>query len=357
VTGVKARLEPETTSPDVERSYSSSAGTRDASDLDADDFISRLTRIVSHHWRLFLALPLIAAIGTAGVVLTMPKKYTTVVSFTPVTTAGSLGPLAGLAGQFGVNLSTSDPSSSPDFYAALLQTREILQPIAQRQYRTDVAGPARSFIDIYEIGERDSARTLSEAMRVLQRDILTIGFDRQTGIVSLRIRTRWPQLSYEMGQYTVSLLNGFNLQSRQTQASAERRFLAERLDTVRMELRGSENRLQDFLTRNRSYQNDPMLAFEHDRLERDVTLRQEVYNTLTQSFEQARLSSVRNTPSISIVESPKLALRFDRRNTLPKMLAAFAAGVVLALAWVFARLAFGSQFGGLSRAMRRAIGR
>jgi uncharacterized protein involved in exopolysaccharide biosynthesis len=305
-----------------------------------DGMLEQVMSLVRVHWRLFLFVPAGAALLTAIVVLALPKTYTTVVSFTPVSSAGSLGAMAGLAGQFGVNLPTSDPAASPDFYAALLQTREVLQPIVQQPYRLSEDSAPRTFIQIYDIRDGDSARTLGEAMRVLQRDILTIGFDRQTGIVSLRIRTRWPELSYQIGEHTVSLLNGFNLQSRQTQAGAERVFLAERLDTVRAELRLAENRLQDFLQRNRSYTNDPILSFEHDRLQRDVALRQEVYSTLTQSFEQARLSSVRNTPSISIVESPKLALRFDRRHTLSKMVAASAVGLVIAFAWVFASAAF-----------------
>lgn len=320
--------------------------------LEEPPVLLRLWSLIRTHLRVLVALPLLAAVGTGIVALLLPKQYTTVVSFTSLGGASSLASLSSLAGQFGVNLPSADPAASPDFYAALLQTREILQPIAERRYAIGKGrdSTTKSFIELYDISGSDSGRTLAEAMQVLQRSILTIGFDRQTGIVSLRIRTKWPELSYQMGQYTVALLNEFNLQSRQTQASAEKAFLGERLDTARAEVRAAENRLQDFLLRNRSYQNDPILAFDHDRLQRELTLRQEVFSTLTQSFEQARISSVRNTPSVSFVETPKLALRYDRRYVLVKVAIAAFVGVFAAVVWVLGQVALAEAgFVGLLR--------
>jgi uncharacterized protein involved in exopolysaccharide biosynthesis len=54
--------------------------------------------------------------------------------------------------------------------------------------------------------------------------------------------------------------------------------------------------MQAFLQANRQWANSPDLTFQHDRLERDIALRQQVYTTLVQSFEQARISEVRDTP-------------------------------------------------------------
>src|SRR5438876_484305 len=95
------------------------------------------------------------------------------------------------------------------------------------------------------------------------------------------------------------------------QASQERRFLGERLDTARAELRRAEGALEKFLQRNRSYPNSPTLLFEHDRLQREAGLRQDVYSMLTQAYEQARMQAVRNTPSISLIDHPVPALRYD----------------------------------------------
>jgi uncharacterized protein involved in exopolysaccharide biosynthesis len=167
--------------------------------------------------------------------------------------------------------------------------------------------------------------------------VLDIAFDRQTSIVRVEIRTDWPELSHAMSIRLLELLNQFNLASRQTTSGALRDFLLQRLDTAHAELTAAEEREQAFLVRNRSYQNDPTLVFEHDRLRRDVTLRQEVYTTLVQAFEQARLTAVRNTPTVALVERPALPLRHDPRNVAAKGVAAGLVGVfialVIALAW------------------------
>ncbi len=50
----------------------------------------------------------------------------------------------------------------------------------------------------------------------------------------------------------------------------------------------------------------PELTFEQARLQRDVAMLQQVFTTLTQSYEEARIREVRDTPVITVVESPRL---------------------------------------------------
>ena len=66
----------------------------------------------------------------------------------------------------------------------------------------------------------------------------------------------------------------------------------------------AEHELQIFLQRNRSYKDSPALTFEASRLERIINLRQQVYTSLAQAHEQARLDEVRDTPVMTIVDSP-----------------------------------------------------
>jgi hypothetical protein len=285
-------------------------------------------------------------LAVAGLVvaatLLAPKKYTTSIAFTPVAspTAGlSMSSLAGLAGQFGVSLPTGDATSSPEFYAYLMRSDAILQRLAETKYTiSDDGQPVTgTFIELYEIDKGTPGKTMYEAIHRLRTKRTTIGFESRTGIVSATIKTKWSDLSYQMGVRLLQLVDSFNLQSRQGLASMETQFLTGRLDSARIELRQAENALQAFLLRNRSYESDPMLAFEHGRLQRETAIRQEVYSVLTQSFEQARLAAVHNTPTVSLVTPPTPALRFDRRQTLSKLILGLAAGFLVALAFVIAK--------------------
>jgi uncharacterized protein involved in exopolysaccharide biosynthesis len=176
---------------------------------------------------------------------------------------------------------------------------------------------------------------VAKAINLVRRQLLVVGVDREAGLVTVRVSTRWPSVSEQLAQALRDAVEHFNLHARRSQASAEQAFLAERLDTARGELVRSELALQEFLLRNRSWSNDPRLAFEHDRLEREIGLRQNVYTVVSQSFEQARAAAVRNTPSVSLVETGRMPLVGDRRYTLLKAATTtiVSFGVLLTFLW------------------------
>jgi uncharacterized protein involved in exopolysaccharide biosynthesis len=308
---------------------------RQGRDADTPSWVDLAVTLL--RWRrLLVLLPLASAALVVAATLLAAKKYTTTVAFTPVASAGaglSVGSLAGLAGQFGVNLPMSEPSSSPEFYAYLMRSDAILQRLAASQYSVQDGDEklAGSFIDLYEIDEGTPGKTMFEAIHQLRTKRATIGYESRTGIVSATIKTKWPELSYQMGVRLLQLVDSFNLQSRQGQAALESQFLTGRLDSARIELRAAENSMQAFLLRNRSYESDPVLLFEQGRLQREVMTRQEVFSVLTQSYEQTRLAALHNTPTVSLVTPPAPALRFDRRRTLTKLIAGLVIGFLLAL--------------------------
>src|SRR5207249_11698628 len=132
--------------------------------------------------------------------------------------------------------------SSPDVYAQLVMTDDLLLQLAQHVYQVRGEEGTRSgtFVELHEIDEGDAGKTVAEALRVLRSRIITVSFDRQTSIVSIDVRTRWRDLSLSMANLLLELVNNFNLHTRQTQAGAESRFLAQRVDTARAELRAAE---------------------------------------------------------------------------------------------------------------------
>jgi uncharacterized protein involved in exopolysaccharide biosynthesis len=147
------------------------------------------------------------------------------------------------------------------------------------------------------------------------------------------VQSRQIALSQRIATKLLDVLNAFNLARRQSQARSERQFIEDRLAAARAESRVAENRLQNFLTGNRTVFNSPVLQFEQQRLQRDVTITQQVLLTLTQSFEQARIEEVRDTPVITIIEPPNLPVDPQPRGLVKGVLAALVAGVVLAALW------------------------
>jgi len=149
------------------------------------------------------------------------------------------------------------------------------------------------------------------------------------------VQTKWPELSVQVAERLLGLVNEFNLQTRQRQANAEREFVTLRLVEARAELAVAEDSMQAFLQSNRRIENSPQLGFDRDRLQRVVTLRQEVVISLAQALEQAKIEEVRNTPVITIVEEPYPPARPDRRRLIMKGLVSLALGLFLGIVAAF----------------------
>ena len=121
--------------------------------------------------------------------------------------------------------------------------------------------------------------------------------------MQVQITTRSPALSMGIATRLLVLIDRFNQQARQRKALDEERFTQDRLRELRAELNRAEDALTDFRSRNR-IREAPELQREEERLDRDVTMRQQVFTNIAQLYEQVRLDAVRDVPVITVVEPP-----------------------------------------------------
>ena len=298
-----------------------------------------LLRILIRARRLIVACTLAVVLPAAVVALLFPS-YHADSQFVPQKSSGRPN-LAGLAAQFGFMLPGVAEEESPDFYATLIQSRELLGDVVRARYR--LAGPGgeldtatTELITIYSIEHDEPQGVLLKATDVL-RDHLKVSRDLRTGIVTVRTVARWPQLAEAINRQVLTSVNDFNLRKRQSRAASEREFVDGRLAQARVELEEAEGELRRFLEQNR-YRNSPRLLFEAERLERRVDLRQQVYVTLAQALEQARIDEVRNTPVITVVDSPEGSAERSPtllRNVVVGTLVGLVMGILLALVRVY----------------------
>jgi uncharacterized protein involved in exopolysaccharide biosynthesis len=290
-----------------------------------------LTATVLRHRRLTLGLPVLVLVATLAVGLLRARSYTAITSFVPESQDANLGELAGLAAQFGVAVPGRSAAQSPEFYADLIGTRAILGPLVQRR----VAG-TRQAVDSVPLGEllqahgADSAARHEDGIRRLRKR-LTVGADAKTSVVTVQVETRWPAVSAAVARWLVEAVVEFDLHTRQSRASAERRFTDERLEQARTEMRESEDALESFLAGKRQYRVSPTLVLRFDRLSREVASRQQVLDALRKSFEQSRIEEVRNTPRITVIETATLPAKPDSRQLVLKLLLAGIASALVGL--------------------------
>src|SRR5439155_24141687 len=122
-----------------------------------------------------------------------------------------------------------------------------------------------------------------------------------------------------------------------TRASAEREFAETSLRNAESSLRAAEDSLQRFYEANRNLENSPSLKLQEARILRQVTLRQELVSVLQHQLEDARLSEIRQTPLLTVVQHPLLPGKPNWPKKSVMAVLGFVIGVVLKLGWQLRR--------------------
>lgn len=290
------------------------------------------------HWRALLLYPLLALLLALSVSFVLPREFTAAASFTPEASGDLMSDGAGLlslARQIGVGVSPQ--GASPQFYSELLHSRSISDELLSTTFpdpRTLVPSDSASLVDILEIDGDSWPQRLESGREALHR-LVAIDVNSETSLVTVSVETRYRELSAAIANTHLTLLNRFNLETRQTSTRAQREFAADRRDAARTELADVETDLERFLNSNRTFETSPQLRFQYERLQRQVSVKQELFLTLSRAYEEARIREVNNTPTITIIDravppveksSPSHVL-----NAVLGFLAAFALGLLAAL--------------------------
>lgn len=285
-----------------------------------------LANVLLRYRVLIVVLAGMAFVYVAATGLVRPRTYSAGGSFISQGNRGGSA-LAGLAAQLGVAVPPVDAGNSPAFYLDLLSSRTILRAVAESRFDfvSDTGRVVGTLDNILGV-EGDTPERRREATVNALRDAITSDLSQKSGVISFTVHARYAPLAYQIATRLLDELNRFNLERRQTQAAAERRFAQKRLTEVEGELRSAEDRMQGFLQRNRAYTSSPDLVFEAERLQREIALRQQLFAAISQGLEQAKMEEVRDTPVITVVEQPRQAAFPDRRGLARKGMLALLFG-------------------------------
>lgn len=285
-------------------------------------------------------------LGVAGafagllVGLTSTRQFVSSTTFVPQGSEQVNSGLAAAASQFGLRLPTSGGAAwGPPVYVELLRSTAMLATVARDTVTVIERGGARvAMMELLKVDEPTPERSVEVAVRRLGA-IVSVAEIRTLSAVRLSAATPWPSVSHAIVARLLESVNQFNLEKRKSQAGAERRFVEAQAAEAELALREAEDRLDAFLQRNKGIgtsATSPTLSTQRDRLQRDVTLRQQVLVTLLQSREDARIREVRDTPVLTVLEEPRVPVDGEPRGSIQKGilggLVGAMLGVLLALA-------------------------
>ena len=279
--------------------------------------------------RLVFGLPLAFAVIAAVVAILAPRKYVASASFTADEGRSPQSQLSSQLGQLAVLLPQAG-SNVPQFYADLLQSRPVLRDVVTSPYESSDHAFKGTLIEYLTGRKGNGDETVEAAIREL-RDNLSVIVDRVTGVIRFSVSLPDRAISLQTAQRLLILVNEHHLRRRQAQARAESEFLAQRQTLAKQDLQSAEETLADFYARNRSWRNSPELSADEQRLQRQVSMRQQLYISLSETYESSRMGELRDTPPLAVLEHPEGFVEVAQRNVLRKAIVGGVLGLFLAL--------------------------
>jgi uncharacterized protein involved in exopolysaccharide biosynthesis len=277
-----------------------------------------------------------------AIVLLSPNIWTSRTTFLPQSSSGGASQIASLAAQFGVSVGEGGGGDSPEFYAELVRSRGFLLRVAAEPVPSPDSGTT-ALATLLEVEAETQAAALEKTVKWLQEELVVATTNATTGLVSVAVKTKWPAVSHAISAEIAKQLDAFVGASRRSSASEERTFVEAQLEQARAAMTEAEERMKAFLVANRQYQSSPDLRFEFERLQREMLLRQQLFSSLSTALQQARISEVRDTPVITIVERPYLPALPDKKRPVLALAIGGVVGTVLAL--FVALVAFAGRVG------------
>jgi uncharacterized protein involved in exopolysaccharide biosynthesis len=296
---------------------------------DEETSLIELGSILLRARRMIMTLALGGALLGLALGLLRPRVYASLTTFIPQDSEGNVSGLAAAASQFGIRVpAPGNGGWGPPVYVELLRSNALLEPIALDTVVVAEEGGKRVPVaELLRVKPTERNLRAELAVEGLRRWI-SAGEVKPLGAVQMTVATRWPSVSLELSKRLLKALNEFNFERRKSQASAERQFVEAQAAEAERALREAEDRLQYFLQTNRAI-GAPQLSFERDRLQREVNLRQQVYTSLLQSREEAKIKEVRDTPVITVLEDPKLPVVGQPRKSVQKAIYGGLLGAIL----------------------------
>ncbi len=314
-------------------SLSDVTGQTGTADPASSPSLLQLVAEIVSRWRFIAGCALVAAVVAAAWSLLQPPSYRSSGTFALEEVAmPNTGGLALLAGQLG---GLANGGRSLQFHAQLLRGPTLLRQLASDSFADPAApGARRSLVALLDIEGETAEERQHAAVEYLSDKAIATSIDDQSGTITFDVNLSSPDLAAAVAHRLFDRLVQYNLETRNSAASERRRFAERELARTRGDLLASENVLRDFLQANRGGLESPRLALRREQLQRQVSVLGDVYTQLAAEVQQARIDEVRDTPVLTLVETPIAPLRRESpkrtRMTLIGMIFGGAAGI----AWV-----------------------
>ena len=233
----------------------------------------------------------------------------------------SSGGLQGLAAEYGVNLNVGDLiNEKPSFYIPdIVNSRILKKAVINSKWKT-ISHESIDLIKYWEINDTTKfsigkiiesikgkdpyidleSKFMDSAIEKLSEQIFVE--EKESGLIKISVLMEEPKLASDISNYIANYIKQYVSDVMLSYSSTHRKFIEERLRYSKEELSNSEEELKEFSEKNPFAVDTPELQLQRGRLMRNMEVNQQVYITLRQQYEMARINELKETPVINILD-------------------------------------------------------
>jgi len=225
----------------------------------------------------------------------LPKKFTATATILPSGDGNALGRLGSMVLGQASALTSELPPNSSLLYPTILSSRNILRKLA-RSNLTSRDGEI-------SLMEYLGVKNLDDAEKIL-RSTIGVELDRKTMLIRIKVTTKDPKLSASIANRLIELLRDFNNTKSSKLAESELQYLREKLSETKEELYLAENKLMEYEKRHIDYATttDPVVIMEHDRLKRELELKENSFIDILKEIELKEIEIKRTSPVVNVLD-------------------------------------------------------
>jgi uncharacterized protein involved in exopolysaccharide biosynthesis len=261
--------------------------------------------------KIILVLSFGVSLLTLGILFLSPNYYKAVATLLPETEKSklsTLGQFADVAQLAGANIPGSEIAR---LYPSIVMSETVLRGVIDKKYQTNQFSDSIDLIHYFELEGQSPETSLDKAYKRLQ-GLMSASYDNKTGIVTVAMEMREPQLAADVVNTVIGELDNFMRLKKITNASEQRKWVEVRVKEVDRDLRTAEEALKDFREKNRRVTDSPELLLEQDRLSRAVQINSTLFVELKRQYELAKIEEIKNIQIVNILDSARAPINKER---------------------------------------------
>jgi len=153
----------------------------------------------------------------------------------------------------------------------------------------------------------------------------------ETGLLMVEVWMEDPKLTQTLATTVIEAIVDYTTEVKDTRWKKNIDFLTKRLADLRVELSQAEEALTNFQKENRRITDSPELMIDMANLRRDVELKTQLYLTLQNEYEFARIEEAKDITGIILLDPANYPVEPDKPKKLGILIASVFVGFILSI--------------------------